>query len=121
MRRYKTIDELHTFLEKQAHRIIRFYYTDWKNYDRPELMRHTGNKEREIYIIFREAGSYLYTADELTDPERDFPAVVMDYYATDNTAKYYRVNLDALTVEEIPAGLPAHIKAERARLERMSA
>ena len=120
MKRFKTIDELHAFLERQADKIIKYYYTDWKNYDRPELMKHTGNKEREIYIIFRESGSYIYTVNELTDTERDFPAVVMDYYTSDRTAVYYRVDLDRLTAEKIPAGLPSHIKAERARLERIA-
>ena len=112
MKKYKTIDDLHSFLERQAKRTIKYYYTDWKNYDRPEVMKHTGAKTREIYIIFRESGSYLYTRAELLHPIRDFARVVMDYYTTDRTAKYYKVDFDRLTVENIPAGLPEDVKRE---------
>jgi len=112
MKHFKTVDELHQFLERQAKHTIKFYYTDWKNYDRPEIMRHTGEKTQEIYIILRESGSYLFDRAELLHPVRDFARVVMDYYSTDKTAKYYKVNFDALTVERIPAELPQDIKRE---------
>ena len=90
-------------------------------YDRPEIMRHTGAKTREVYLILRESGSYIYSLEELLNLDRDFPAVVMDYYTTDTTAHYFKIDFNRFTLEEIPAGLPAHIKAERARLEKMSA
>ena len=112
MKKFKNIDDLHSFLERQAKRTIKYYYTDWKNYDRPEIMRHTGEKTKEIYTIMRESGSYLYSREELTDSRRDFGRVVMDYYTTDKTAKYYKVNFSALTIESIPAGLPNDIKRE---------
>lgn len=112
MYKFKTIDELHAYIERQAKRTIKFYYSDFKNYDRPEIMRHTGAKTKEIYIIFRESGSYLYTREELTDSRRDFARVVMDYYTTDKTAKYYKINFRDLTAERIPAGLPQDVKRE---------
>jgi len=110
---FKNIDELHAYLEKQASRIIKSYYSDWKNYDRPEVMMHTGLKTKEVYIILREAGSYLYSRSELTDPGRNYPAAVMDYYKSYGSAHYYKVNFDRLTVETIPAGLPKDIETER--------
>ena len=112
MKKFKTIDDLHGYIERQAKRTIKYYYSDFKNYDRPEIMRHTGEKTKEVYLIFRESGSYLYSREELTDSRRDFGRVVMDYYTTDKTAKYYKVNFNALTVESIPAGLPEDIKRE---------
>ena len=112
MKHFKTVDELHQFLERQAKRTIKFYYTDWKNYDRPEIMRHTGAKTKEIYIIMRESGSYLYTRADLMSTRSDFARVVMDYYSTDKTAKYYKIDFNALTVERIPAELPQDIKRE---------
>lgn len=112
MKKFKTIDELHAALERQAKRTIKYYYTDWKNYDRPEIMRHTGAKTSEIYIILRESGSYLYTRADLLSTRSDYARAVMDYYTTDKTAKYYKVNFNALTVESIPAGLPNDIKRE---------
>ena len=112
MYKFKTIDELHAYIERQAKRTIKFYYSDFKNYDRPEIMRHTGAKTKEVYVIFRESGSYLYTREELTDSRRDFARVVMDYYTTDKTAKYYKINFRDLTAERIPAGLPQDVKQE---------
>ena len=112
MKKFKTIDELHQAIEKKVSRTIKYYYTDWKNYDRLALMKATGEKAT-VYIILRECGSYLYTAAELinSDLEKDFPGVVMNYYTTDKTARYYKMDLKALTLEEIPAGIPAEIKA----------
>jgi hypothetical protein len=109
MKKFTDINDLHAFLERQARRTIKYYYTDWKNYDRPEIMKHTGLKTREIYIILRESGSYLYTREDLS---RNYPAAVMDYYSQDATAKYYKVDFNRLTVERIPAGLPEDIRRE---------
>lgn len=109
---FSNIDELHAYIERQAKRTIKFYYSDYKNYDRPEIMRHTGEKTKDVYIIFRESGSYLFTREELTDSRRDFGRVVMDYYTTDKTAKYYKINFKELTAERIPAGLPQDVKQE---------
>ena len=118
MKKFYNIDDLHNYLERQAKRTIKYYYTDWKNYDRPEIMRHTGAKTKEIYIIMRESGSYLYTRGDLMSTRSDFARVVMDYYTTDRTAKYYKINFDALTVESIPAELPQDIRRELAQRER---
>lgn len=109
MKKFKSIDELHAFLERRAKSIIKFYYTDWKNYDRPEVMKHTGLRTKEIYIIFRECGSYLYTREDL---HFDFPATVMDYYKDYKNTAYYKIDFCNLTAEKIPAGLPEDIRRE---------
>lgn len=124
MKKFSNIDELHAFLERRAKQIIKHYFSDWKNMDRPEVMKHTGEKTSDVYIIFRESGSYLYSREELADMRRDFPAVVMDYYKTDRTALYYKVDFCKLTAEKIPAGLPEEIRIyrnEKEREQRMSA
>lgn len=115
MKKFKTIDELHSYLERKAKRIIKSYYTDWKNYDRPALMKATGDRDT-IYIIFRSYGSYLYTEATLLDPDNNWAATVMDYYINPGTGEqifYYKVDLKNLTVEQIPAGLPKWIKEAR--------
>ena len=111
MKKFKTIDDLHAAIEKAARQTIKFYYTDWKNYDRPALMKATGTRET-VYIIVRESGSYLYTYKELENGYQ-FGLDVMDYYTTDRTAKYYRADLDKLTLETIPAGIPDEIRNRR--------
>lgn len=108
MKKYKSIDELHAAIEKAARRTIKFYYTDWKNYDRPALMKATGNRET-VYIILRESGSYFYTYKELANGYQ-FGLDVMDYYTGDRTAVYYKADLDKLTLEKIPAGIPTELK-----------
>jgi len=108
MKKYKSIDELHAAIEKAAKKTIKYYYTDWKNYDRPDLMKATGNRET-IYIILRESGSYLYTK-KLLESGYQFGLDAMDYYTSDRTAIYYRADLDKLTLEKIPAGIPEELK-----------
>ena len=120
-RRFEDINGLYSYIEKKAKQTIKFYYTDYKNYDRPRLMAFAYDQEPEVYLILRKCGSYIYTAAELLDPGYDFPAYVMDYYTSDESAKYYKLNMKTLTVETIPAGLPSEIRAERARLERLAA
>ena len=88
-------------------------YTDWKNYDRPAMMKATGEKTKEVYIILRESGSYFYTREDIADPARNYPAAIMDYYTGDPTARYFKLNFKDLTAEAIPAGLPKHIKEAR--------
>lgn len=116
MKKFKNIDDLHAFLEREAKRTIKHYYTDWKNYDRPAVMRYTGEKTREVYFIFRECGSYTETRSDILN--YDFSATVMEYYTTDKTAKYYKVDFYNLTLERIPAGLPKELKREREERER---
>lgn len=111
MKRFSNIDDLHTYLEKLAKKTIKSYYTDWKNYDRPALMRATGNRET-VYIILREYGSYLYTVDDLIN--HDFPAVVMDYYTDEKRNHYYKVDLYNLTIEKIPNKYPEDLKLRKA-------
>ena len=117
-KKFADIDSFHAFIEKKARQIIKYYYTDWKNYDRPNMMKATGNREKEVYVILREAGSYFYRAEELTDPAREMPITVMDYYTSDKTAKYFKLNFQTLTIEEITPGIPAGIAAARKENEK---
>lgn len=111
MKKFKTIDDLHAAIEKATRKTIKYYYTDWKNYDRPALMKATGTRET-VYIIVRESGSYLYTYKELENGYQ-FGLDVMDYYTNDRTAVYYKADLDKLTLEKIPAGIPEEIRNRR--------
>ena len=108
MKKFKSIDDLHNAIERAAKRTIKYYYTDWKNYDRPALMKATGEKET-IYIILRESGSYLYTKTEL-EAGYKFGFTVLDYYTSDRTAKYYKADLRNLTLEALTPGIPTELK-----------
>lgn len=107
MKYFKTIDELHAYLERKAKKIVKHYYTDWKNIDRPYLMKLTGERTSEVYVIFRDCGTYLYSRKDL---DREFPQVIMDYYKNNKGTEYYKIDLYRLTAEKIESGLPKHIK-----------
>ena len=102
MTRYKNINELDARIERIISKTVQAYYTDWKNYDRPKYMRLKGSNRKEdkqMILIARTCGTYLYTLEEL----QDYPwagTVYEDYQNTDR-ATYYRVNLDKLTIEKI--------------------
>lgn len=115
-RKFDTIDSLHAYIERKAKTIINHYYTDWKHYDRIKMMQATGRKEKEVYIIFRNCGSYLFTLENLLNS--DYARTIMDYYTSDSTAEYYRVDFDRLQVEKIGSGLPAEVKTEIARQKK---
>ena len=99
--KYNTIDELDTAIERTARRIIKSYYTDWKNYDRPTYMGYKGATERtkkHILVLFRECGSYIFSDFDFMD--RSTPAEIVSYYLNyenDNKTRYYFIDLDKLT------------------------
>ena len=106
-RTFQNVNEMHQYIERQAKKTIKFYYTDWKHYDRPEIMKATANKSI-LYIILRECGSYAEKPQDLKNYHGS--RVIMDYYKTDKTAKYYKLDFQKLTVESIAAGLPEEYK-----------
>jgi len=101
--KYKNIDDLDRAIERQASRIIKHYYTDWKNYDRPTYMGFKGAKERtkkHILILFRECGSYIFSEWDFLD--RKTPAEIIDYYLMQDRRGnvYFFVDLEKLTLKK---------------------
>lgn len=116
--KYKTIDELDQAIERRIKRKVQHYYTDWKNYDRPRYMRYKGSnarQDKEIIIIARECGTYIYTVKAIQDAYqiykedndrhtfKDWEYSVYDYYADAPTegSEYLYINLNTLELKKI--------------------
>ncbi len=102
MTRYHNIDELDARIERIISRTVKAYYTDWKNYDRPKYMTLKGSrnrKDKQIILIARACGTYLYTLDDIS--KREWPTSVYKYYQTSSESNYYYINLDNLSIEKI--------------------
>lgn len=100
--KYKTINDLDARIERIIKNKLESYYTDWKNYDRPKYMRLKGSRnrdDRELVIIARPYGSYLFTLDEMKN--YDFAMTCLEYYSDDSRNDFYIVNLDRLTIDKI--------------------
>lgn len=119
--RYKTIDDLDARIERIASRVIKAYYTDWKNYDRPTYMGYKGAQERSkkhILILFRECGGYIFSDWDFLD--RKAPAEIIDYYLTqDRHGNYYFfVDLEKLTLKKASEEEVRNYITKYQRLER---
>lgn len=102
MKKYKTIDELDARIERIIKNKLEAYYTDWKNYDRPKYMKMKGSRnrdEKQIMIIARQCGCYLFTLEELKNYA--FAMTCLEYYGGNDKNDFYLVNLDRLTIEKI--------------------
>lgn len=95
--KYKSIDLLDAKIERIISRNVKYYYTDWKNYDRPYYMKLKGIKEKNIILIVRESGTYLYTLDDLYNYE--FSRTVCTYYG--ESVKYYSIDLINLELKQL--------------------
>ena len=99
--RYKTIDALDARIEKEVKKTLKFYYTDWKNYDRPAYMNYkssTRPADKKLLLMLRDCGSYLYKLEGIKNN------VVFDYFKTTEPKKhkYYIIDLNKLTFSQVP-------------------
>ena len=98
--KYKSIDLLDRHIENIISRKVKHYYTDWKNYDRPYYMKLKGSprrQDKELILIARDCGSYLYTIDELYSYL--FARTVCTYYG--ESVNYYKINIELLTCDKL--------------------
>lgn len=96
------INALDQKIERIVKRTVKHYYTDWKNYDRPKYMGFKNSNDREdkeMILIARECGTYLVRTADLY--KSDWATTIYEYYMTQETAHYYLINLDSLTIKKI--------------------
>ena len=113
--KYNNINELDQAIERAAKRIIKYYYTDWKNHDRPTYMGYKASRDRDrkhILVLFRESGSYIFSDFDFKD--RKTPAEIVSYYINyenDSKTKYYFIDLEKLTLTKTdPDSVKAYLK-----------
>ena len=100
--KYHTIEELDARIERIVKKTVQSYYTDWKNYDRPKYMGLKGSTDRHdkhIILIARTCGTYLLTEEAIRTSE--VTATIYSYYMTQESATYYSIDLEALTINKI--------------------
>ena len=108
--KYNTINELDARIENIIKRNVKYYYTDWKNYDRPKYMKLKGSSrwiDKGLVLIVRDCGTYLFTLEELAT--RPTAAAIYEYYYQQETGNhYYTIDLEKLTIN--------HFNPERVRI-----
>ena len=100
--RYPSREAAADALERAARKEIKHYWSDWTDYDRPDLLNpETTPNGSELYLLTRESGSYLLNPGERPEPA----AAILEYYMTQsNELKKLRRNTiqaDAVTVETV--------------------
>lgn len=98
---YPTIEALDNRIERIVSNTVKHYYTDWKNYDRPKYMRCKGSSDkadRELVLIARDCGTYLLRTEDITN--NDSINTLYEYYRTEETADFYLINLDRLSIKK---------------------
>lgn len=89
-------------LEKQARKEIEYYFSDWTDYDKPDLLDPQKTPDGcTVYLLTRESGSYL-----LNPKERPITAAaILEYYQTQSTSlrKLRRIEIrpDAVSVQTV--------------------
>lgn len=89
-------------LEKKAKREIKCYFSDWTEYDRPDLLDPEKTPDGcTVYLLTRESGSYLLNPDARPITA----ATILEYYQEQSheLQKLRRVHIepDAVTVETV--------------------
>ena len=96
------IQELDAKIENIIHKYVKYYYTDWKNYDRPKYMKLKGTKENSILIV-RKSGTYILTQKEIETKESC--KAIFEYYKDQEQANYYQIDFTNNSIKLIHKGI----------------
>lgn len=101
MKKYLDINELDARIEKEVKKTVKYYYTDWKNYDRPAYMNYkssTRPADKKLLLMLRDTGSYLYKLEGIKNN------VVFNYFKKyePDVHNYYIIDLNKLTFSQVP-------------------
>lgn len=100
--KYKTMQELDARIERIIKRKVKFYYTDWKHYDRPKYMGFKGSRIREdrhLFLIVRESGTWLERVSDLY--KDNWTTAVFEQYTDSKTSDYYIIDLDRFDIYKL--------------------
>lgn len=95
--------ELDKKIENIIKKHVKYYYTDWKNYDRPKYMKLKGMKPKTIYLIVRKCGTYIFSGEEIETSET--AKTIIKYYLEQEPANIYDIRLKAGTIKLIHKGI----------------
>ena len=101
--KYQSITALDNRVEKIIDRTVKFYYTDWKNYDRPKYMRYKGSQDLEdkkMILIARECGTYLVKISDIQSGG-EWANALIDHYSINEHSDFYYINLLSLECKKV--------------------
>ena len=101
--KYNTINDLDNRIERIIDSTVKHYYTDWKNYDRPEYMKFKGSTDKadkNLILIARECGTYLIRISDIKAGDT-WANTLYEYFQTQEHATYYLIDLNKLEVKKI--------------------
>lgn len=111
--KYHTQKELDNRIESIIKKTVKYYYTDWKNYDRPKYMGMKGSFDRNdkiLILLVRESGTYLIRQADVFKEE--WPTTLYTYFHTQDKSDYYKIDLNKLEISRIanPAAYETTLK-----------
>lgn len=86
-------------IENIIKKYVKYYYTDWKNYDRPKYMKLKGIKPDHCYLIVRTSGTYLFSDEELANNEG--AQTIYKYFTTQEPANVYDIQIKKQSIKLI--------------------
>ena len=92
--KYNNIQELDARVEKIITDNVKYYYTDWKNYDRIKYMKLKGLAATALLLV-RDSGTYIFNMDNVKDN------VIVDYFTSQEIGKFYLIDTKKYTVKRI--------------------
>lgn len=101
--KYSNIDLLDHRIENIISRTVKFYYTDWKNYDRPKYMHCKSSdslQDKRLILIARECGTYLVKLSDVKAGD-NWANTLIDYFVNQENADYYFIDLCKLECKKI--------------------
>ena len=101
--KYSNIDLLDHRIENIISRTVKFYYTDWKNYDRPKYMHCKGSyslQDKRLILIARKCGTYLVKLSDVKAGD-NWANTLIDYFVNQENADYYFIDLCKLECKKI--------------------
>lgn len=99
--KYNDQNALDTAIEKIVRKRVQYYYTDWKDYDRPKYMRCKASNQiadKELVLIARRCGTYLLRKSDIRDSKS--VRAIYEYFIDQESADYYDIDLLNLTVKK---------------------
>lgn len=97
-----TVLELDNKIERIIEKTVKYYYSDWKNYDRPKYMVMKAHKEPAAILITRTCGTYIFSESE---SKKGSAKTIIDYYTNNEPANIYFIDFNKGTVKLTHKGI----------------
>lgn len=100
--RYTNINDLDAKIERIISRTVLYYYSDWKNHDRPKYMKFKGSSDpndKKFLLLVRDCGTFIVRTCDIYKDE--WATAIFEFYQTESSADYYYINLNEFMVMKV--------------------